>query len=132
MPKAAKIHAELQRILSRPYTREIVRDEDGSWFARILEFPGCMTTGATDAEALVNLRDAMEAWVADALAEGEPIPDPATVEKYSGKFMVRVTRSLHRDLARRADAEGVSLNALVSTALAASVGGKVVTTMPRS
>lgn len=118
MPKATSINEEVERIIARPYTRELVPDEDGTWFARVLELPGCMTTGATETEAIENLRDAMEAWVADALEEGDPIPEPATVEGYSGKFVVRVAKSLHRDLARRADVEGVSLNAYVATSLA--------------
>jgi antitoxin HicB len=127
MRKVPDAKTDLDRILSRPYTHELVRDPDGSWFARVLEFAGCMTTGATEAQALANLRDAMKAWVTDALAEGDAIPEPAEVESYSGKFMVRVPKSLHRDLARRADAEGVSLNALVTAALATTLAGRTLT-----
>jgi antitoxin HicB len=124
MVKATDQTKELERILRRSYTHELVRDEDGSWFARILEFPGCMTTGSTEAEALVNLHDAMKAWVTAALELGDAIPEPAGVDHYSGKFMVRVPRSLHRDLARRAEVEGVSLNAIVTTSLAAAMAGR--------
>ena len=44
------------------------------------------------------------------------------MEQYSGKFVVRVPRWLHRELVRITDQEGVSLNQFVSTALARSVG----------
>jgi predicted RNase H-like HicB family nuclease len=67
----------VKAILDRPYTRELIPEEDGTWFARIVEFPGCMTTGDTEDEALANLRDAMEAWVTSALEDGDPIPEPA-------------------------------------------------------
>ncbi|HZW53998.1 MAG TPA: type II toxin-antitoxin system HicB family antitoxin [Candidatus Elarobacter sp.] len=123
MPKASA-KDEIERILRRPYTYELVRDENGSWFARVLELVGCMTTGSTEAAALASLHDAMKAWVTDALEQGDAVPEPATVERFSGKFMVRVPKSLHRDLSRRADAEGVSLNALVTASLAATMAGR--------
>jgi antitoxin HicB len=116
------LHPEIERRLAMPYTRELIREEDGSWFASIVEFPGCMTVGTDEADALVNLRDAMIAWLASCLADGQPIPEPIEVREYSGKFMLRVPKSLHRDLARRAETEGVSLNQFVVTELARAVG----------
>ncbi len=47
--------------------------------------------------------------------------------KYSGKFTVRLPRSLHQALVERADREGVSLNLFVTNALSSKVavaGGK--------
>lgn len=41
---------------------------------------------------------------------------------YSGKVNLRMPRSLHRDLARRAEEEGVSLNQLMVVVLARAVG----------
>jgi antitoxin HicB len=49
------------------------------------------------------------------------LPDPPVRpqrREYSGKFNVRVPRSLHAALAREAEAEGVSLNQLVVAKLA--------------
>jgi antitoxin HicB len=118
---ATKIREEVEKIVSRPYLRELVKNEDGTWFARIVEFAGCMTEGDTQTEALANLEDAMMAWVEVKIEDGDSIPEPITVDDYSGKFMVRVAKSLHRDIALRADREGVSLNAFVSTQLARAV-----------
>lgn len=42
--------------------------------------------------------------------------------EYSGKVNLRMPKSLHRDLARRAEREGVSLNQVIVTSLARSVG----------
>ncbi|HXT04816.1 MAG TPA: toxin-antitoxin system HicB family antitoxin, partial [Casimicrobiaceae bacterium] len=39
------------------------------------------------------------------------------LDRYSGKFVVRVPRSVHARLARKAKQEGVSLNQLVSSVL---------------
>lgn len=41
---------------------------------------------------------------------------------YSGKVNLRMPRTLHRDLARRAEEEGVSLNQFMVVALARAIG----------
>ena len=117
------VQTRAAEIAAHPYTRELVRNEDGTWFARIVEFPGCMTEGRSQEEALANLDDAMNAWIKVKLEDQESIPPPISASDFSGKFLVRVPKSLHRDLARRADSEGVSLNQFVSTGLAKIVGG---------
>ncbi len=115
--------SETQRVLSLPYTRELVREDDGSWFARILEFPGCITVGDTREEALEMLDDAMASWIEAKLEGRESIPSPMTAEEFSGRFVVRLTKSLHRDLVRAAERNGVSLNQYVVTMLAQSAAG---------
>ena len=68
----------------------------------------------------------------DALAEtisaledlGLPVPEPASGGSYSGRFIQRVPRSLHARLAARAKQEGVSMNMLVTSFLAESLGGR--------
>jgi predicted HicB family RNase H-like nuclease len=46
----------------------------------------------------------------------------AHAEDYSGKFTVRLPRSLHEALVDRAEQEGVSLNLFVTNALSRTVG----------
>lgn len=55
-----------------------------------------------------------------AISETE-LPSP---REYSGKVNLRMPKSLHRDLAHRAQQEGVSLNQMIVTALARSVGAE--------
>ena len=64
----------------------------------------------------------MRGWIEVALEEGIPIPEPAPNEDYIGKFVVRLPRSLHRQLAETAEREGVSLNQFINVALAQSLG----------
>jgi predicted HicB family RNase H-like nuclease len=45
----------------------------------------------------------------------------APVSSYSGKFLVRVPRSLHARLAREAEQQGVSLNQWAASKLARHV-----------
>ena len=68
------------------------------------------------------IQEAMEGWLEAALQRGFDIPEPRPEEEYSGKFVVRVPRSLHRELVATADREGVSLNQYINVALAESVG----------
>lgn len=115
----AKKVAELR---TAPYRRELVQNSNGSWFARIVEFDGCMTEGDSAAEALTNLDDAMSEWLRVQLEDGEAIPEPAANQRFSGKFMVRLPKSLHRSVSEIAVRDGVSINAFVATALARAVG----------
>ncbi len=108
--------------LSLPYTIELQREDETTWFARVRELPGCMTEGDSLAEAAEMLQDAMAAWIDTALEDGKPVPEPRPDADYSGKFVVRVSRSLHRDLVDAADREGVSLNQFIATELARAVG----------
>lgn len=111
--------------LVMPYTIEVVRDKSdqySGWFARVVELPGCMTQADTFEELEEMIEDAMRAWIEAALEDGQVIPEPRPIESYSGKFVVRVPKSLHRELVEAAEREGVSLNAFVNVALGRAIG----------
>jgi antitoxin HicB len=122
----------LDYYLSLPYTLELKDSGEEGWQVRVKELPGCTSWGESAAEALVNIRQAMKLWLEVALEDGLPIPEPRVEESYSGKFIVRLQRALHRELVERAEEEVVSLNQLVSTMLAESLGrGRPATTAPK-
>ena len=121
MKNAAKTVEDHLRL---PYTIQLRQYEDGTFFAEVAELPGCMTEADTAQEALEMIRDAMAGWIEVALSEGLPIPEPASEAEYSGRFLVRAPKSLHRDLVRRAQAEGASLNQFVVTTLSRALGGR--------
>jgi antitoxin HicB len=108
--------------MSLPYTIELHQDPEEGWFVSVRELPGCMSQGDTAAEAVEMIRDAMTGWIEVALEDGDPVPEPRPLEDYSGKFVVRVPRSLHRDLVESAERDGVSLNRYINVALGRSVG----------
>jgi antitoxin HicB len=66
--------------LSLPYPIELIPDEDGYWFAQIPLLPGCITQGASRAEALDMLDEAKELWLETAIAEEIEIPEPQPVK----------------------------------------------------
>lgn len=115
----------LEYYMSLPYKVEIYPEEDGTGYTAVIpELPGCMTSADTYEELSEMLSEAKELWLEVALEEGMYIPEPAPVaiEEYSGKFLVRLPRSLHRQLAQRAKAEDTSLNQLVLALLSESMG----------
>jgi antitoxin HicB len=116
---------KIEEYLTRPYHIEVIHDDSGqapAWFARVIEFPGCMTQAKSAEELLPMIQDAMYSWIEIGLEDGYPIPEPFEDESYSGKFVIRVPRSLHRQLAEAAERDNVSLNAYVTTALAKAIG----------
>jgi antitoxin HicB len=119
------ISRTLEDYLSLPYHIEVIRENDEEypgWVARVIELPGCITQGDTFKELGEMVEDAMRGWIGVALEDGIPVPEPRPDEDYSGKFVVRVPRSLHRQMAEAAEREGVSLNQFINVALAMAVG----------
>jgi len=116
----------LEEYLELPYHISLVhsRDDDGhdGWVADIPELPGCISQGETPDEAVASVRDAMAGWISVALEDGREIPEPRTDVGYSGKLLLRMPPSLHATLAHQAECEGVSLNLLITTALAREAG----------
>jgi antitoxin HicB len=113
---------DLEYYLQLPYRIEVYPD-DGGYTAAIPDLSGCLTFGDTLQEALSLIQDAKAGWLELAIENNQPIPEPALPPAdYSGKFTVRLPRSLHRRLAERARLEGISLNQLVNVTLAEAVG----------
>ncbi len=102
---------EYYMALSYPFV--IHPAEEGGFVAEVEELSGCITQGETLEEVSELIKDASQAWIEVAYESGEEIPLPRSQQEYSGKFIVRLPKSLHRRLAEQAAVEGVSLNQLV-------------------
>lgn len=103
----------IKEYLDLPYNYIIqkINDESGEYYyARVLELDGCQSDGETFDEAYKNLQEAMEGYIKTKLENGFEVPLPHSTEDYSGKFVVRVPKSLHQNLVIEAEREGVSLN----------------------
>ena len=106
---------ELKDYMKLPYTRLVqeMDDESGHYFyGKILELDGCQSTANTLTELYENLNEVMESYLEIKLENNLPIPLPNDANKYSGKFVVRLPKTLHQRLAIEASREGVSLNQL--------------------
>jgi len=120
--RKARNRMQIERLLALSWTVELRRNHDGTFFARVVELPGCMTEGADEHQALRNLRKAQELWLESELARGATIPEPRSSRQYSGKFTVRTSSLVHRLAAEAAGRLGVSLNEFASEALALTAG----------
>jgi antitoxin HicB len=109
----------IEEYMKLPYAIEITPDE-GSYFVKVKELEGCMSVGDTRAEALDMIDDAMRGWLEIALEDGLEIPRPEALreDKYSGKFALRLPKSLHRKVAESAEQDGVSVNQYMVNLLA--------------
>jgi antitoxin HicB len=110
--------------LDYPLTiRPLSAEEGGGWLCEFPDLPGCMADGATPEEAVREGADALRSCVLTLRELGRPVPPPSRPENsYSGRWLMRVPKGLHRRLAEQARAEGVSLNALAATLLAEGLG----------
>ena len=107
--------------VSLPYKVVLYPAKEGGFVVEIPDLPGCITQGDELDEAYHMLEDAKKAWIETALEEGIEIPEPRSEEAYSGKFNVRVPKSLHRAMVKKAAAENVSLNQLILFELARGI-----------
>ena len=54
--------------------RALPEEDGGGWLAIVPDLPGCSSDGETQMEALKNVEDAIEVWLAAARKHGQPIP----------------------------------------------------------
>ena len=80
-----------------------------------------MSDGKTPEEAIENGKDAFDCWMGAQVEWGRPIPSPFSTGM-PGKFVQRVSKSLHAKLSALAKQEGVSINTLVLSFIAQGVG----------
>lgn len=102
--------------------RPLSAEDGGGYLVEFPDLPGCMSDGETVEEAIRNGEEAVRDWIAAMKEAGRPIPAPSHSDRYSGKWQMRVPKSLHRRLAGRARDEGVSLNTLAVTLMAEGLG----------
>jgi predicted RNase H-like HicB family nuclease len=96
--------------LALEYTLVIEADPDGGYVAHFPDLVGCATQGETLAEALAMAEDAKQGWLTATYNVGNEIPLPTYREDYSGRLLLRLPKSLHRQLAESAKRDGVSIN----------------------
>ena len=64
----------------------VKQDEEGTFVVTVPSLPGCISEGITRKEALVNIQDAIEGYLASLEKHGEPIPpsiDEEVVEAHA-------------------------------------------------
>jgi predicted RNase H-like HicB family nuclease len=62
------------------YTVILEQETDGGYVVGVPALPGCISQGDTRAEALENIREAIELYVQDCREAGDPVPTEAGKE----------------------------------------------------
>jgi predicted RNase H-like HicB family nuclease len=106
------------------YHLVLVRDAEDKarpWTASVEELPGCTSHGKTSDEALDGIEAAMAKWISVALEEGRDVPEPRSAATHSGRLLLRMPKTLHAELTRVSEQEGVSLNQFITDVLASAI-----------
>ena len=105
--------------------RRTVEDGETQYEARVNELPDLLVYGeGTAAEAHTQMLDVIEVAHQAALEEAKPFPEPTQTHQFgfSGHTTVRFSRTEHARIALCAQEEGVSLNTLITLAVARMLG----------
>lgn len=105
--------------MSDKYAYRVVWSEkDKEYVGLCAEFPSLSWLDKSQDKAFKGIRKLVAETIEDMKSHHEPIPEPLSSKKFSGKFVVRVPAELHRDLALEARENKVSLNQYVRNKLA--------------
>ncbi len=107
----------MQNQLNKYTYRVTWSEDDKEYVALCAEFPSLSWLAASPEAALKGIRKVVKDVLDDMKGSGETIPVPLSLQKFSGKFVVRILPEEHRTLAIEAAESGVSLNRLVSAKL---------------
>jgi antitoxin HicB len=102
--------------LPRFEIRPLSEEDGGGYLIAFPDYPGCMADGETPEEAIAEGRDALMSYLATLRDLHRPIPSPA--EEPQQVWDERIAASVKKALAQRADAEGISIGALVAKLVA--------------
>jgi antitoxin HicB len=126
--RMSSVHRRAERSIdyygNLPYHLTLVRDAEEKakpWTASVEELGGCTSRGRTPEEALNGVRSTMTSWIEVALEEGREIPEPKSATSHSGRLLLRMPRTLHAELTRASEREGVSLNQFITDVLAGAI-----------
>ena len=110
------------------YKMEIYAVEtcDGvQWNVEFPEVKGCGGAGLTKLEAIQDAEENLKVHLQFLEEEGLEIPQPTDVcilNKYSGKFTIRMSKTLHKTASEMANLDGISLNSFIVEAVSRYCG----------
>ncbi len=121
MKKKMDESKDIEFYLNLPYEYIFIPEESGGYSVRVKEFPGCTAFGGTAEEAFKNIKESMKIWLSEVIKQKLEIPLPESKKEYSGKFLIRVPKSIHKKLVEDAEKEGISMNQYVISLLSKQI-----------
>jgi antitoxin HicB len=107
----------LSHYLDMTYPFTVVPD-NGAYFIEFPDLPNCFTQVEDASEIVAMAEEIRTLWIESEYERGNSIPEPAMQSGFSGKFITRVPKTLHKELVAAARQENMSLNAYVGYLLA--------------
>lgn len=106
------------------FVRLVARDSEEMYEARVAELPDVAAFGDSYAEAYESALEAIEGLQEMFAAKGKSLPSPEIEEtEFSGRVTLRMSKSLHAAVSRRASRDAVSLNQWIVEATAYRIDG---------
>lgn len=105
---------DLEYYMRLPYQEVIKSSIDGGYVGHFPELPGCITQAETLEKMKDMLEDAKLCWISSMLENGHSIPEPEPWDLYDGRLNIKIPKSLHRQLAARAETEKITANTLAA------------------
>ncbi|MCD8104483.1 MAG: type II toxin-antitoxin system HicB family antitoxin [Lachnospiraceae bacterium] len=96
------------------YTATFETDETGTFYARVPDLPGCITTGRDLEDAIDLITDAANLWLVAAEDHGDPIPSPTPQHELHCPDAVALTFIAVDTLAYRASIDSKAVRKSVS------------------
>jgi len=92
-----------------------IYDGDKWYVAEVPDLKGCSASAKTPAQAIKRVEEAIAVYKETSSKLGQSVPPIEDEANYSGRFVTRVSRDLHRSLRTKSKEKGVSLNTLVNS-----------------
>ena len=107
--------------------RKLSKEDGGGYLISYPDFKECISDGETIEEAIENGFDALNGLIETLKILNKTVPLPnsyKTDPNVSGKFLIRLPKSLHSSLLNQAKYDNISMNTLVVALLAEGLGRK--------
>lgn len=93
-------------------------EEDGVFIAKVLEIQSILAHGDSPENAIKELKIALKIALDSMSEEGLALPKPMSLHNFKGKFLIRTTPELHKEITIQAAESGVSVNQFILLKLA--------------
>ena len=112
--KTKKVLKDLSRLFA---LKVFYSEEDQCFVATCAEFPSLSGLGNSRFEAMEETEKVVLLSLEDMDKKGEELPQPLSLEQYSGKISLRISPEKHRELALESHLEKISMNQLIANKL---------------
>ena len=110
--------------LEYPFIARTFQTNEGKeWYVEFPDVSGVVGGGKTQVDAVNDAFDNLRAHLTFLEEDGEALPIPSSFpdDSFSGKFALRMSKSLHKRVALNAKMEGISINSYLNEAIAEKV-----------